>query len=111
MCRRLILACVRCRNRSAKIDMCKEFDETKYSSAFSDGWLYRHAKEKKYNVRNSIKIMFCDRCAMKNEYKTQPACDIHYRTSIAALVGEIASCYIGTVDVRNRLGIGIVFLD
>jgi hypothetical protein len=110
MCKRLISACIMCRVTTATFVVCKKYDPKKNPNIFASGWMYEHAKANKYNVKNSVKFTFCDSCRSRNETTTQPECDRLYSSTILSMLSDMRSSYVGSTEVRNVIGSGIVFL-
>lgn len=107
MCKRMIDACVMCRNINAHLSMCGLYDSNKLPNA----WLTEHAKKNKNNVKNTIKFMFCIQCKDKNTITDQPELDIHYKPVMDSIKSTVRVSYVGVVEVRNRFNGGIIFLD
>ena len=110
MCKRKIIVCPMCKAVERDLTPCKEYDKDKYPNMFSSGWFYEHAKRNRNNVKNSVKLMFCTKCEMKNSIHTQPECDNYYGKQIKACVKMIESSYVGQVELRHRIGFGYIFL-
>lgn len=111
MCKRLIIACPRCKTLDKNLFPCKEYDKIKYPNMFSSGWMYEHLRRSENNVKNSIKFKFCSKCQHRNMVWTQPQCDQYYRLNIKLLIDLIRTTHKGTVDVRNVFNHGYIFLD
>jgi hypothetical protein len=111
MCRRRIIICPMCKVTQKDLSPCSAYDKEKYPNMFGSGWFNDHVKQNVNNVRNSIKLMFCTKCETKNTIYTQPECDAHYKKEIQCCFDLIKSSFAGKAEMRNRIGIGYIFLN
>jgi len=111
MCRRKIIICPMCKVTDKELVPCPSYDQEKYPNMFGSGWFNKHVKENVNNVRNSVKLMFCTKCTTKNKLYTQPECDNHYKKEIESCFTMIKASFAGKTEMRNRIGIGYIFLD
>ncbi|OAG33773.1 hypothetical protein AYO21_12143 [Fonsecaea monophora] len=91
--------------------LVKEYDPNRYPNTPINVWLHNHAKANRNNIKNSLEFTFCDACKSRNMITTQPECDSHYKDAINYITHAVRLSYLGVIEVRNKIGQGVIFLD
>jgi RNase P subunit RPR2 len=109
MCRKIIVACVRCegtasvRNPNA---LCKQ---RVYTNALASAWLLENDKKNRHSIRNAIKYTFCDGCLEHIPGVSQREMDDMYMDTMVRMTETIRRSCSGSTNVRFRMD-GIIFV-